>query len=150
MTTESAVKPKKLSVSDELAAIEERDGKLSSKAVLKYARRSDSALHKLFPWDDHEAAEAHRLKIAEGIIRARVTYLPSPEAPAKMVSVRKYVSLTTERGEGVYRNIENVLDAPKLRKVLLDDAKAELRSIRFKYSNLAELSGVHREIDKVI
>ena len=64
--------------------------------------------------------------------------------------MKKWVSLTVERGEKGYRNIENVMADEVLRDCLLDDALRDMRIFRNKYRNLKELAKVFEAMDDVL
>ncbi len=133
-------------IMDELELIQARDpaGLLDPRRVVDYARDPDTALHRQFEWDDSLAAEQHRLWQARQIIRLRFTVFEEDGPP-----VRTFVSLRSDRmaGRG-YRALSSVLSDRELRQVLLDEALAELRRARERYTHLKELSGVWRELRK--
>lgn len=117
--------------------------------VLEAARDPDHALHKHFTWDDGEAAERYRLQQAGTLIRrARVTITPREGGPS--VNVRAFVSLEADRGREGYRTVEAVIASPALKSEMLAAALAELRALRRKYADLAELAGVHVAIDQLL
>lgn len=134
----------------ELEVIRSRSkGRLNPKDVVDFARKSSTALHKYFEWDDSKAAEKYRLRQATHIIQ--VSVIVSEETGEK---VRAFVSLSTDRKKGSgYRHINDVLDDSQLTAILLEDAKKELESFRRKYTQLrklAELSGLFDEIDEAV
>lgn len=125
--------------------------------VVAAARAKSSPLHDRFEWDDTAAAKRYRLEQARNLIRVVVTNVAAPGSDHE-VRVRAYVSLTPDRPPahggggkgGGYRSIAEVLSSESLRKQLLDDAMAELRSFQTKYSKLSELAPVMRAIKKLV
>lgn len=126
------------------------DGLLRPEAVVQAAADPASPLHSSFTWDDTEAARRYRLDQARALIRVAVTILPHHAEP-----VRAYVSLTSdrssrpernERGEereaGGYRPLPAVLQDDEQRRLLLEDALADLRTLQRKYAQLSELASV--------
>jgi hypothetical protein len=57
--------------------------------------------------------------------------------------------LSIDRTEGGYRQIADVMSRQDLRKVMLDDALAELERTQKKYRHLQELETVWEARDKV-
>lgn len=130
----------------ELEAVRAEDphGLLRPEAVVQRASDPSNPLHASFCWDDSVAAHRHRLEQARALIRVSVTLLPGRAEP-----VRAYVSLTTDRASGQegaeaggYRPVAEVLQHDGLRKIMLEDALAELRAFQVKYARLEELASV--------
>jgi hypothetical protein len=127
-----------------------KEGKFNPKHILEFARSENSALHKFFVWDDTEAAEKYRLIQAQRLIIRYELRVVKPEGDP--VTIRQFVSLTTERqrGGGSYRTVEDVMADSALRAQMFTDAKASLASLRRKYAALQELAAVWREIDAAL
>jgi len=64
---------------------------------------------------------------------------------------RQFVSLSIDRKlpQGGYRAIDDVIDVPSLREVLLEDALTDFERMRAKYELVQELAGVWLEVSKV-
>lgn len=63
------------------------DGRLTAREVVDDATPSTSPLHPLFPWDDAEAADKHRLDIARSLIRSVVVTTQDSAGVAHVVPV---------------------------------------------------------------
>jgi hypothetical protein len=129
-----------MSVKSELLEIQAADenGLLHPSAVVAWARANTaSALHRLIEWDDRTAADSHRLWQVRQIIQLHIVAEDgTPQA----------VSLTIDRRSGGgYRKISDVLQAPDLREVMLNDALDELERVRTKYERVTELARVWAE-----
>lgn len=120
-------------------------GMLQPRDVVEFARNKTTALHSHFEWDNGHAAEQWRLWQARQLISVTVTILDVAQGP-----VRAFVSLKTDRKEGGYRTIGAVLSNRKFKAQMLQDALDDARHFRAKYDGLAKLSGVFKEIDKIV
>lgn len=116
-----------------------RFGKLQPSDVVSAARKESSPLHKWFTWDDDEAAEAWRLHEARNLIRVYAVRELEKEEPDLQ---RVHVSLRSDRKDGGYRVLADVLDDEELRGQMLADALEDLRYFRRKYQRLKELDPV--------
>lgn len=126
----------------------ENGGFLHPAKVVEYARDENTALHECFEWDDTEAAEKYRLAQARAVIRVCVVVEENTSQP-----VRTYVSLRTDRKEGGYRAMVDVVNDEVLKERLLADALKELAYFKRKYETLttvAELGAVFKVIDEVV
>ena len=93
----------------------DNDGLLTVSAVVEAARNEASALHKHFDWDDNSAAEKYREWQARTLIqKCRVTLNDREETV-----IRAYVSVPTDRKEGGYRAVHEVLEDSTMRESLL-------------------------------
>jgi hypothetical protein len=134
-------------------------GKFSTQNVVDESRAKSSALYRYFPWDDYEAAETHRRKIAADLI-ARVEYtIVRPHVNGKKVQyvVRQYASLKPDRlthdGPGVsssYQELTSILSSSAKRSQLIQQAFDELMLFKRKYSMLEELQPLMSEIVKLM
>lgn len=120
-------------------------GALRPRDVVDAARSHDSPLHKYFTWDNAKAAEQLRISEARKLIaRVRVTM---ETGPLKVVTVRAFHSLPSDRGRIGYRPIAGILSDEDRRRELLQTALRELAAFRRRYRDLAELSSVLAAID---
>ena len=122
------------------------DGVLNPHDVVEYARPDNSLLHTHFEWDDEKASEQYRLWQARQLISLVVTTV-APET--KEYEVRTYISLTSDRKEGGYRLITDVLDNTETRAQMMKDAISELRVFRIKYGKLTELAKIFAAMEEV-
>ena len=136
---------------EELEKIEARDGEITPSAVVDAARPEDSALHKVFEWDDEKAAEQYRLHQAQHFIRCIV--VKPVENDEVKEPVRMFVNRNpTDEGQvkaGSYINYRSAFENPDSREVILRNAKHELQVFRNKYNQLKELAKVFEAIDEL-
>ena len=133
-----------MSIRDELLAIQQADpgNVLYPPAVVAWARANvGSALHAAIEWDDERAADAHRLWQIRRLIQLHIT---AEDGSPQMVS------LSIDRAaNGGYRSVSDVVKAPDLRQIMLDDALAELERVQIKYNRVTALERVWKEADSV-
>lgn len=122
----------------------EHGGLLKPEIVVDEARPKSSPLHSRFDWDNSSAAEKYRIWQARQLIAVSVELLAGTDEKMDV-----FVSLTTDRKEGGYRIMSQVLSDTEMREQMLDDALAELELFRDKYRRLKELSEVFTAIRKV-
>lgn len=93
---EAAVTP---SARELLAELYDRDGELTTEAVVEAAAPPTSALHRYFEWDDTEAARRYRLDQAAALIRrVKVSLVVTEGGQPRNVRVRAYVPTDDQRG----------------------------------------------------
>lgn len=96
---------------------EENGGLLTVTAVVEAARDEDSPLHRHFDWDDNTAAEKYREWQARTLIqKCKITIEHRPDT-----IVRAYVSVPSDRKEGGYRAVQDVVDNADLKASLLSE-----------------------------
>jgi hypothetical protein len=129
-------------IRDALQAILRRNHKrkLLPSAVVEAARDPDSPLHHRFTWDDSKAAHEYRLWQARELIVSVEIVVDN-----RFESSPVYVSLQSDRLQGGYRALSDVLSDKALRAELLTTAAKELEAFQWRYDRFAELSGVFRE-----
>ena len=121
----------------ELDLLAQQHPLLLPQTVLDFASDPTTALHSRFTWDDSEAAEQYRLWQARQVLRVAVY---TPEGSEE--TVRAFVSLRDDRGEGGYRATVDVLGDADLRAKMLQEALGELHVFERKYRILSELAPV--------
>jgi hypothetical protein len=137
---------------------EANEGRIEPDLVVEAARDESSPLHRLFTWDDSQAAERYRLLQAGALIRRiKITVLRSDPVTnsIRVENVRAIESPATERdrkGEaskgGSYIRTAKIAKDPELRASMVATALVELTAIRKRYARLSELSGVWEAIDQ--
>jgi hypothetical protein len=132
-----------------LEAIAARDGTLKPATVVEEARDPESPLHRHFNWDDTEAAQSYRL-IQAGVLIRRIKVMVAPRDGGVPVRVRALVSLESDRGHDGYRSVEAVLGNTDLTRSMVATALGEFAALRRKYRDLAELSPLFGEIDRLL
>ena len=100
-----------------------------------------SELHKCFTWDDAKAANEYRKTEARQVLRLLVFVDEKEEEPTKIRVLQK----TSES----YEPVKKILRDEDEYKALLARAKAELKSFRERYKNLAELEEILTLIDEL-
>jgi len=139
------IKPGKPVVQELKRIAAEHGGVLQPEDVVEEARPRTSPLHSRFEWSDTKAAKAYRLWQARQLIRVVVEVDERVRDPYNV-----FVSLTDDRrGAGGYRVTTEVLSDAQMRKRMLADALAELRSFQEKYRRLTELAEVFKAIRRV-
>lgn len=131
-----------MTIRQELIELQQQAGGLLQveTAVEWAAEHTGSALHKSLEWDNDKAGHEWRCHQIRRLIAIHVI---------NDDGARQMVSLTIDRGDGGYRNLDAVMAAPDLRSVLLNDALAELERVQRRYENITELSKVWEEADSV-
>lgn len=128
----------------ELRAISKKNkGLLQPEKVVETAKDEKNILHGCFEWDDRKAGHEYRLYQARQIIRVSVEY---SEATGKSFGV--FVSLSTDRKHGGYREISDVIKDSHLRKIMLQDALREMELFTEKYREVVELAEVFDSMKK--
>lgn len=135
----------------ELERIRERDGLLTSAAVVEAARSDASPLHPRFEWDDTVAAHEHRLHQARGLIR---TFEAEVVLPSGKVSLPVYsnVKIADPAGRVVqgYARTQDILLDPARKESLLRSVRAQARRLGDLAKNLEEASELRGAIDKFL
>jgi len=122
------------SLAAELLKLQNADGKIVPAEAVKWARRNKrSRLHAALEWDDEIAGERYRIWQVRELIAVHIT-----EDGAS----RRFVSLSIDRSEGGYRQLDDVMARQDLKEIMLGDALAELERTQRKYDRLTELSEV--------
>lgn len=126
-----------------------RGGHLEESVLVDDARDPKSPLHRVFEWDDTEAARQHRLEQARHLLRSITVIIVTPEE--KVVEATAFVSTPTPRNpnRSTYTSTEYALSQPDLRKELLKAALRDLIAVRRKYAELSELAKVFAAIDEM-
>jgi len=108
-------------------------GQLTPELVLKAATSKKHRLHQFFEWDDSKAANAFRLQQARMLIRAVAI-----EGEEEAEPVPAFLSVSDKGGRS-YRSHEEIMESPRLQKLILEAAKRDLVNYRQRYRRLAEL-----------
>lgn len=138
-----------------LRLAEENGGALSPTLLVDSARSETSPFHDRFVWDDTIAGERYR-RIQAGVIlrQVKVTFLAQSHGPARTIDVKEVRALQSpapDRGKGAasYQSVSTIMSDAEKRAAMVATVKAELASIRKRYSELTELSSVWEAIDQV-
>ena len=127
-------------VTDALATLYRRHGRLRDHDVVETARDRASVLHGLFEWDDAAAAEKYRLEQAQGLIRRVRVQIVAGEK--RVVRVRAYVSQTATKPvdeadvePGTYKSVFDVAADEGMTSHLMDEIERDLMRLQVKYSS---------------
>lgn len=144
---QSGAKTDPIAVGDHLELLRKRcKGELTPRDVVNDARHNNSPLHSFFEWDDHEAAEQHRLSQARGLIKSVVAiYTDNGKSPVKQSA---YVHIN-EPETPHYREMTHALSQEETRQRVLKSAWRDLQGWRRKYKDLQEFAGLIDQIDQV-
>ncbi len=127
--------PKKSKTKERLRALKkiqraDPEKLLRPEAVVEAASDPEHPLHDDFDWDDASAAHAHRLHQARMLIN-RFTIENADDFNGKRVPV--FVSLMSDRKEGGYRAMDQVITSSDLLAELEATAKRELAGWMARY-----------------
>ena len=109
-------------------------------------------MHDCYEWDDSKAAEKWRLQQSRQIMSClTVVYeqVDSDQETVKSIEVRAFQNTSEER-EGRFLHVQDVMETPEYREIVLRKAFGELAAFRRKYSDLSELSKIISAIDSVM
>jgi hypothetical protein len=125
-------------VEREMQAIYGEYGELVADTVLEWAQPVTAPLHSFFDWDDAKAGHEHRLEQARRLIRSvKVTYKLDEEGRNKRV--RRYHSVPAgDEQRLVYRDLDEILDDPFQRQLLLRQMERDWKAFRARYEHLLE------------
>ena len=127
--------------------IETRQGSLTRENFLESASDEGSPCHKLFEWNNTEAAHKWRLHQAGKILSSlKVEVIEQEKEP---VVVRAFLNVNPVDTKGVYMHTERAMQVPEARSSILLRAVRELQIFRDKYETLEELKNVFAAIEEV-
>jgi len=134
-------------VGEELERIRQSYGiHVTAEQIVEAASDPMSPLHDAFPWDDAQAANAHRLEVARLLLRSVRVVIITPER--KEIVASAFVSTPREKPNSRhYTTTEYAMGDPELRAHVLRQALQELAAFRRKYAELSELAIVFAAID---
>lgn len=121
------------------------DGLLDPDNIVAAARSPRSPLHRLFPWDDAEAAAIGRARIAGDILRSLTVRIERVHGTP--IETRAFVSVRTTTEARHFTSIDDAMSDADRREMLLQSAWNELQRWRARYGALQELSEVFLAID---
>ena len=132
----------------ELKALYQRnEGLLTPQTIVNAAKNKKSVLHRQFEWDDNEAANQYRLSQARELLQVTIEYIKDSKGNKK--PMRVFASLKSDRLDGGYRTMVDLLGDKEYRAQLLQDAIEELETFKRKYYELKELVEIFDAIGKV-
>ena len=136
----------------EIMRIKQKNGgTVSQNQIIAEASNKKNPLHKLFTWDDSEAAQKYRLTEAGALLRSiEITYSTLPDQP------RRAFEVTTQKPAGdvvkqtMYATAEEAAANPENHAALIAEAVRTLMAWRARFRYLQELSHLIERIDETI
>lgn len=133
-------------VGERLEAIKAANGELTRELVLAEAEKKKSPLHKLFTWDDTEAARKYRLAQAGEIIRQIEVVITKPAG--KSMVTRGFVRVTPpDEKKQTYIDVTTAFEDPIMREQVVKRARRELLAWKARYEAYEELGELFEAID---
>ena len=152
---------KKQILKDAIERIIAKHGHCTPDLLVKEAAKKSSPIHRFFDWNEKTAAAKWRLEQASYYLRTIEVVVDSPNGGK--VKTRAFVHLNLSAAEmesdepdmekgraGVYASIETVMADPDSMEHVLDTARRELEAFERKYSVYRELTGIVKQVRKVI
>lgn len=128
-----------------------RGGEYTPEDVVEAARSKRSSMHKLFEWDDTEAARQHRVTQAGTLLRSlQVVYVDMPKEPRRAYEIR-YKERKTDKKEKLtlYTTTEEIVKDERSREMLIAECINAMMAIRRKFKFLNEMDRVFSELDRM-
>ncbi len=123
-------------VKQELLALETEEGILDPKSIVNKARSPKSAMHKMFEWDDTEAAERYRIIQAQNILRVFVVVNNIKREDGHVVEVPNRVY---EKAPTGYKQVVAIAQSPDEWAYLIGEARNDITEARNKLVRLEML-----------
>lgn len=141
-----------------IALIKDHGNQITPEEVLKHAKKTASALHRYFTWDDSIAAHKQRLSEATGLLlRVKLTMIDKDENEVRIpavVNVRRIeVEGDEKKSPTVFMWTPKVLDSQELTDDMMDKALRSLQSARrlcVMYESLAKWKKLIKDIDAIL
>ena len=128
------------SLRDQLTAIYRESGELTPGGVVAAATPVDHPLHDRFEWDDSVAGHEYRKVQASELIRSvKIVYRETPAG--EPVRVRAFSSVRDDKQQA-YRPTEEVLSDEFSRRLLLNECRREIESLKRRYGHLEEFAAL--------
>lgn len=127
------------------AALERSEAGLTPASLVEVSRPASAPLHNEFEWDDLAAAEKYRQTQAAALIRnITVTVSDCEDSPRAFVHIRASGEASN------FISLSRVLDSEAWKAHMLQTAQLEMQAFIAKYQTLEQLSGVIREMKRVV
>ena len=112
-------------IGEELEDIKSKEN-LTPVSVVKRAKNKKSVLHKLFEWDDSEAAKQYRLRQASQIVSHVIEVVV---IQGEQVEEKGYFNVVAKGGENVYVSLTEAIKVPSYKKQLLKDMETHMENL---------------------
>lgn len=130
---------------------ESHGGTITDVDVVNAAKSKRSVLHKLFTWDDSEAARAFRLGQARSLIKSfTVRYEERPETAVKAFQVKRRASVHSKDDRTEYTTTADALSDGPTRDRMIAEAIRLAMQFRRRFQELHELSAVFEAIEAAV
>lgn len=132
-----------------LLDVQRKAGELTDVAVVASAKSPANLLHPLFEWNNAKAANAHRLRTAQTIMRAvKIVYTERKDkVPVRAFEMIKKSSVRDKGTRTVYGTHEEAVSDPVARENLINEALRQLLAWRRRWYMLNEFDKMHLTID---
>ena len=133
-------------VGEALEEAKRKAGKLTSEAVVEYARPASSPLHKYFEWSDKKAADSYRrLYQAPHLVRSvRVEVV----VEGKKEEVAAFMNIT-HTGSSSRDGYESMNEVSLGSEATIQRAVEELRDWRLRWRGVAKLKAIFKVVDSL-
>ena len=129
-------------VGEHMEELDKIHGEITPQIMVDDARPAEALMHPLYDWDDFRAAEKYRCyqakKIRSNLIVVKVEK-PNIEI-GKQTPVCAFISVKPRNESASYRPTMVAMSDEKTREIVLENAKAELRSFDMKYRGLLDVA----------
>jgi len=126
-------------------------GVVSPDALVVAAAKKYNPLHRLFTWDDTEAAKKFRLQEAGALLRSiEITYANMPAQPRRAFEVTQKKASGSVEKQTLYATAEEVATDPAAHAALISEAVRSLMTWRARFCYLQELSQLLAAIDRTL
>lgn len=123
--------------------------KLPAETVVDTAANPTSPLHRVFEWDDDEAARQYRIVQAQHLLRSVQVTITTPERREVTMRLTVARERSAQPGKHFYSTTEYALADPELRSEVLKQALREMAAFRRKYAELSELVPIFTVVDRL-
>lgn len=135
----------------QLEKIRSKEGELTPEAVIENAKSNRSKLHKLFEWDDTEAAHQYRMEQARRMLRSiEIVYKEKPKTPRRAFEIIEKKKRGSQDQRTIYSTTEEAMADPVSRDRIITEALRQLMAFRRRFHGLRELEIVFNSIEQAI
>lgn len=137
---------------EEIMRIKNKNGGLvSPDDIVKEAVKKSNPLHRLFTWDDTEAARKFRLSEAGLLLRSiEITYVELPDEPRRAFEVSYKKPPGSTEKQTLYATAQEAAADPDNHARLIAEAVRTLMAWRSRFRYLQELSHLMEKIDETV
>jgi len=126
----------------ELEKIYSKEGELTAKVVLKYAKDKKNVLHSFFDWNDSTASNKWREHQARMLINVAVV-----EVRGKLIPAFEVVSVSQDKK--AYKSYSDIIDNEDFRQQIINRATKEIVNWKDTYQRYSEFKPIVKSINFV-